>query len=70
MRYNEHFGWDLAAFPWYQTLALWKAAIFTEAIHMRWKHGERTGGEQFGAALEAGVPRLLETAAAHAARLP
>lgn len=70
VRYNEHFGLDLAALPWYQTLALWKAAIFTEAIHMRWKHGERTGGEQFGAALESGVPRLLETAAAHAARLP
>lgn len=69
-RYNAHFGLDLTALPWYQTLALWKAAIFSEAIYARWKRGERADGETFGAATETGVPRLLETAAAHAARLP
>ncbi len=69
-RYNAHFGLDLSALPWYQALALWKAAIFSEAIHTRWKRGERADGSAFGAALETGVPRLLEAAAAHAARLP
>ena len=69
-RYNAHFGLDLSALPWYQALALWKAAIFSEAIYTRWQRGERAGGSAFGAALEAGVPRLLEAAAAHAARLP
>ncbi|MFQ4149468.1 phosphotransferase family protein [Arthrobacter sp. LAPM80] len=69
-RYNARFGLDLTALPWYQVLALWKAAIFSEAIYTRWKQGERADNESFGAALEAGVPQLLETAAAHAARLP
>ena len=69
-RYNGHFGLDLSALPWYQALALWKAAVFSEAIYTRWQHGERAGGGDFGAALESGVPRLLEAAAAHAARLP
>jgi len=67
-RYNEHFGLDLSALPWYQALALWKAAIFSEAIYTRWRQGEG-GGRDFGAALEAGVPRLLEVAESHAARL-
>lgn len=70
LRYNAHFDLDLSALPWYQTLALWKAAVFSEAIHTRWKRGERADGSAFGAALEAGVPRLLEAAAAHAAKLP
>ena len=69
-RYNAHFALDLTALPWYQALALWKAAIFSEAIYTRWKNGERAESESFGTTLEAGVPRLLEAAAAHAARLP
>ena len=69
-RYNAHFNLDLSALPWYEALALWKAAIFSEAIYTRWKNGERADGERFGAALEAGVPELLAAAAAHAARLP
>lgn len=39
-RYNESFGLDLSPLPWYQALALWKAAIFTEAIYTRWLRGE------------------------------
>ncbi|WP_069811933.1 phosphotransferase family protein [Streptomyces sp. TP-A0874] len=57
---------DLTPLPWYQTLALWKAAIFCEAIHTRWLRGERPHDRVFGPSLESGVPRLLETAAAHA----
>ncbi|ALE93695.1 aminoglycoside phosphotransferase [Arthrobacter alpinus] len=71
-RYNEHFGLDLSALPWYQALALWKAAIFSEAIYTRWRQGEgggHDGGQDVGAVLEEGVPRLLDVAAAHAARL-
>lgn len=70
LRYNESFGLDLSALPWYQGLALWKAAIFTEAIYTRWKRGERgDGGADLGAVLEEGVPRLLDAAAGFAARL-
>ncbi|MEV8145207.1 phosphotransferase family protein [Specibacter sp. NPDC078709] len=69
-RYNAHLGLDLSALPWYQAIALWKAAVFSEAIYTRWKNGERSDGGDFGAALESGVSRLLETAAAHAAQLP
>jgi len=68
-RYNRHFGLDLSALPWYQALALWKAAIFSEAIYTRWRHGERDDDAGFGAVLEAGVPKLLEVAAGYAGRL-
>lgn len=68
-RYNERFGLDLSALPWYQALALWKAAIFSEAIYGRWQKGERGGDARFGEVLAAGVPQLLEVAASHAARL-
>ncbi|MCQ9162803.1 phosphotransferase family protein [Arthrobacter sp. STN4] len=70
-RYNQHFGLDLSALPWYQALALWKAAIFCEAIYARWQQGGRDdGGPSLGAVLEEGVPRLLEAAAGFAQRLP
>jgi aminoglycoside phosphotransferase (APT) family kinase protein len=66
-RYNMHFDLDLSALPWYQALALWKAAIFSEAIYGRWQKGER-GGDA-GAVLEAGVPQLLEVASGFAGTL-
>ncbi|MER6677450.1 phosphotransferase family protein [Streptomyces sp. NPDC000983] len=62
-RYQGRTGLDLTPLPWYQTLALWKAAIFCEAIHTRWLRGERPHDTVFGPSLEAGVPRLLEAAA-------
>lgn len=69
-RYNQSFGLDLSALPWYQALALWKAAIFSEAIYARWMNGERDdGGQGLGAVLEQGVPRLLDAAEGFAARL-
>ena len=61
-RYRERMELDLDALPWYQTLALWKASVFCEAIYTRWLHGERPGDTGFGPSLEAGVPRLLEAA--------
>ena len=64
--YAERTGLDLTALPWYQTLALWKGAVFCEAIYTRWLRGERPNDTSFGPSLEAGVPALL--AAAHRAR--
>ena len=69
-RYAAGSTLDLAALPWYEALALWKAAIFCEAIHTRWLRGERPDDTRFAPALTAGVPRLLELAEASAARLP
>ena len=61
-RYRERMDLNLDALPWYQTLALWKASIFCEALYARWLNGERPGDAGFGPSLEAGVPRLLEAA--------
>ncbi len=61
-RYRERMDLNLDALPWYQTLALWKASIFCEAIYTRWLNGERPGDTVFGPSLKAGVPRLLEAA--------
>ncbi|WP_261994286.1 phosphotransferase family protein [Streptomyces sp. t39] len=65
-RYRSRTGLDLTPLPWYQTLALWKAAIFCEAIYTRWRRGERPDDTAFGPSLEAGVPRLLDVAAQYA----
>ncbi|MFI8367734.1 phosphotransferase family protein [Streptomyces sp. NPDC085466] len=65
-RYQRRTGLDLTPLPWYQALALWKAAIFCEAIHTRWQRGERPHDTVFGPSLETGVPRLLERAGHHA----
>ncbi|MGO4382669.1 phosphotransferase family protein [Specibacter sp. RAF43] len=59
-RYQERTGLDLTALPWYQTLALWKAAIFCEAIYSRWMNGERPHDTSFAPILKDGVPRILE----------
>jgi aminoglycoside phosphotransferase (APT) family kinase protein len=61
-RYRQRMPFDLDPLPWYQALALWKAAIFSEAIYTRWLSGERPDDTVFGPSLEAGVPRLLEAA--------
>jgi aminoglycoside phosphotransferase (APT) family kinase protein len=61
-RYRERMNLELDALPWYQTLALWKASIFCEAIYTRWLNGERPHDTGFGPSLEAGVPQLLEGA--------
>jgi aminoglycoside phosphotransferase (APT) family kinase protein len=61
-RYQEQTGADVSGLGWYQALALWKAAIFSEAIYTRWLRGERPDDQVFGPSLERGVPRLLEAA--------
>lgn len=61
-RYRDRTGLDLAALPWYQALALWKAAIFSEAIYTRWLSGEVPAAGEFTGTLEQGVPDLLDAA--------
>jgi aminoglycoside phosphotransferase (APT) family kinase protein len=67
-RYEERSGRSVSALAWYETLALWKAAVFCEAIYGRWLKGELAADHRFASSLEAGVPRLLEVAAETAAR--
>lgn len=61
--YAAHSDLDLTDLGWYQVLALWKAAVFCEAIYTRWLNGEKADDEDFAAALKAGVPELLQSAA-------
>ncbi|WP_062516325.1 hypothetical protein [Demequina gelatinilytica] len=57
-------GADLDELCWYEALALWKSAIFCEAMYTRWLDGQRPG-DAFAEGLAEGVPALAE--AAHAA---
>jgi aminoglycoside phosphotransferase (APT) family kinase protein len=61
--YAQHSTLDLSVLPWYQTLALWRAAIFCEAIYTRWTLGERPDDHEFGPSLREGIPLLLRQAA-------
>lgn len=58
----------LEMLPWYQTMALWKAAIFCEAMYTRYLNGERPG-DTFAESLKHGVPELLEQALQYSQRL-
>ena len=67
-RYARRSGRDIEPLHWFEGLALWKAAVFCEAIYGRYIRGE-LGREDHGAArFELGVPYLAETAAAAIAR--
>ncbi len=59
-RYGERSGRPLGALPWYQVLALWKAAIFLEGSFRRF--GAGTTADPYFASLEAGVPALAALA--------
>jgi aminoglycoside phosphotransferase (APT) family kinase protein len=61
-RYAEATGRSIAALPWYQVLACWKAAIFLEGNFKRYRAG--TAPDPYYASLEAGVPELARTALA------
>lgn len=60
-RYARRTGLSIDSLRWYEVLALWKSAVFLEAIYTRWQRGERPGDE-FAPALEAGIPHALEIA--------
>lgn len=59
-RYRAQTGRDTSKLDWYQAFALWKAAVFCEAIYKRYLRGERA--DEWSASLCDGVPRLLEVA--------
>ena len=66
--YEEHSGRSMRRLGWYEALALWKSAVFCEAIYGRHLRGERGDDDPFGRSLERGVPALLEAATIAAAR--
>lgn len=53
--------------PGTKAFALWKAAIFSEAIYTRWLNGEAPSAGDFTGSLETGVPELIAAAEAIAA---
>lgn len=59
-RYVEATGHSIEAMPWYQTLALWKAAIFLEGSYKRHRAG--TTSDAYFASLGEGVPTLARLA--------
>lgn len=61
-RYGAATGLDLSGLRWYQGLALWKSAVFCEAIYTRWLKEERPG-DSFAPTLADGVPALAREAA-------
>jgi aminoglycoside phosphotransferase (APT) family kinase protein len=63
-RYVRASGRQVEPLAWFEALALWKAAVFCEAIYGRYVRGELTADDDRAARFETGVPLLAETAAA------
>jgi aminoglycoside phosphotransferase (APT) family kinase protein len=59
-RYEERTGRSMSDLRWYQTLALWKSAVFLEGSYKRFREG--TTDDQWFAFLEQGVPQIAEAA--------
>jgi aminoglycoside phosphotransferase (APT) family kinase protein len=56
--YSERSGRDVEHLDWFQVLALWKAAVFCEAIYGRYVRGELTAEDARAELFEQGVPFL------------
>lgn len=67
-RYVVSSGRQVDPLHWFEALALWKAAVFCEAIYGRFVRGELGAEDESAARFEQGVPLLAETAIAAAAR--
>jgi aminoglycoside phosphotransferase (APT) family kinase protein len=63
-RYVARSGLDVEPLAWFEALALWKAAVFCEAIYGRYVRGELGAEDERAARFEQGVPYLAEAAAA------
>jgi aminoglycoside phosphotransferase (APT) family kinase protein len=63
-RYVALSGREIGELAWFEALALWKAAVFCEAIYGRFTRGELGAEDARAAAFEQGVPLMAETAAA------
>jgi aminoglycoside phosphotransferase (APT) family kinase protein len=61
-RYTKRSGRDVEPLAWFQALALWKAAVFCEAIYGRYIRGELGAEDTRAAIFEDAVPLLAETA--------
>jgi aminoglycoside phosphotransferase (APT) family kinase protein len=62
-RYVARTGRDVEPLAWFEALALWKAAVFCEAIYGRFLRGELGAEDARAARFEQGVPELAEAAA-------
>jgi aminoglycoside phosphotransferase (APT) family kinase protein len=60
--YRERSGREVEPLAWFQVLALWKAAVFCEAIYGRYVRGELAAEDASAARFEDGVPLLARTA--------
>jgi len=67
-RYVVTSGREVEPLPWFEALALWKAAVFCEAIYGRFVRGELGAEDERAVRFEQGVPHLAEAAAAAIAR--
>ena len=63
-RYVARSGREVGPLGWFEALALWKAAVFCEAIYGRFVRGELGAEDTGAAAFETAVPFMAETAAA------
>jgi aminoglycoside phosphotransferase (APT) family kinase protein len=63
-RYAAESGREIEPLAWFEALALWKAAVFCEAIYGRYIRGELGAEDTRAAMFETGVPLLAETALA------
>jgi aminoglycoside phosphotransferase (APT) family kinase protein len=61
-RYAERSGREVEPLAWFEALALWKAAVFCEAIYGRYVRGELGEEDTRAARFELGVPYLAEAA--------
>jgi aminoglycoside phosphotransferase (APT) family kinase protein len=62
-RYAKRSGRHIGPLGWFEALALWKAAVFCEAIFGRFTRGELGAEDSRAAAFEHAVPLMAETAA-------
>ena len=62
-RYVKRSGRDVEPLAWFEALALWKAAVFCEAIYGRYVRGELAAEDERAARFEIGVPFLAEAGA-------
>jgi aminoglycoside phosphotransferase (APT) family kinase protein len=67
-RYAERSGNDVDRMAWFEALALWKAAVFCEAIYGRFLRGELTADDARAERFEEIVPALAVSAAERLAR--
>jgi aminoglycoside phosphotransferase (APT) family kinase protein len=62
-RYVDRSGRDVGPLGWFEALALWKAAVFCEAIYGRYVRGELGAEDARAAHFESAVPLMAEAAA-------